>query len=69
MARLADCGNSGDSSEPHLHFQLMDHRSVLLAGGLPFRFDPIEVGGERTSGVPRHDEPFVGPARYSASRA
>ncbi len=56
---FAECGNSGNSSEPHLHFQLMDHRSTLFAGGLPFRFGAIDVGGELTSAVPRHDEPFV----------
>ncbi|MGH3400715.1 MAG: M23 family metallopeptidase [Streptosporangiaceae bacterium] len=35
---LAACGNSGNSSEPHLHFQLMDRAGVLLAAGLPFTF-------------------------------
>lgn len=35
---LAACGNSGNSSEPHLHFQLMDRPGVLLAAGLPFTF-------------------------------
>lgn len=29
-------GNSGNSTEPHLHFQLMDHSSPLEAEGLPF---------------------------------
>jgi murein DD-endopeptidase MepM/ murein hydrolase activator NlpD len=36
--QLAECGNSGNSAEPHLHFQLMDHPSVLQAAGLPLRF-------------------------------
>jgi murein DD-endopeptidase MepM/ murein hydrolase activator NlpD len=33
---LAQCGNSGNSSEPHLHLQVMDHRRPLVAAGLPF---------------------------------
>lgn len=29
-------GNTGNSSEPHLHFQLMDHNSPLGSEGLPY---------------------------------
>ncbi|MGH3390282.1 MAG: M23 family metallopeptidase [Actinomadura sp.] len=52
--QLAECGNSGNSSEPHLHFQLMDHRNVLVAAGLPFVFDRYESddGGTVHHGVP-----------------
>lgn len=35
---IAACGNSGSSTQPHLHFQLMDRRSPLIAAGLPFEF-------------------------------
>jgi hypothetical protein len=45
--QLARCGNSGNSSEPHLHFQLMDHPRPTFAAGLPFVF---------TGGVPRNGE-------------
>jgi hypothetical protein len=47
------CGNSGNSSEPHVHFQLMDHPRALIAAGLPFVF--AGVGG-REGAVPRNGE-------------
>ena len=41
--QLAEVGNSGNSSEPHLHIQLMDDRSLTAAAGLPFRWDGIGI--------------------------
>ncbi|GAA2590951.1 M23 family metallopeptidase [Actinomadura fulvescens] len=50
---LADCGNSGNTSEPHLHFQLMDRPSPIVANGVPFVFDRYEAAdGEEHRGVP-----------------
>ncbi|UED84918.1 M23 family metallopeptidase [Streptomyces profundus] len=51
---VARCGNSGNSSEPHLHFQLMDHPDPDIAGGLPFHW--------RGVGVPAARETFTAPA-------
>lgn len=45
---LAALGNSGNSTEPHLHLHVCDRMSVLACEGLPFAFDafveqPIDV--------------------------
>lgn len=57
---IAECGNSGNSSEPHLHFQLMDHRHPLVAAGLPFEFAAFTTGGgDPAPGVPRAGQPFT----------
>jgi hypothetical protein len=53
------CGNSGNSSEPHVHFQVMDLANPLFAAGLPMRFEHYEVDGEARSGVPGAGRPFV----------
>ncbi|MGH8869117.1 MAG: M23 family metallopeptidase [Actinomycetes bacterium] len=58
--RLAECGNSGNSSEPHLHLQLMDHPSAYVAAGLPFTFRRIEQDGTVGPGVPRNGRRFQG---------
>ena len=39
---LAEVGNSGNSTSPHLHFQLMDGRDPFKARGLPCRFRRYE---------------------------
>ncbi|MFF4020247.1 M23 family metallopeptidase [Streptomyces sp. NPDC001843] len=54
---LARCGNSGNSTEPHLHFQLMDGPDPDTARGIPFTWRGI--------GVPRNREIFEAPATAS----
>jgi hypothetical protein len=55
---LGEVGNSGNSSEPHLHFHLMDRPRPLAAAGLPFAL-PYESGGEALTGVPGGLRPCV----------
>ncbi|MFE2278898.1 M23 family metallopeptidase [Streptomyces sp. NPDC059454] len=50
---LARVGNSGNSTEPHLHFQLMDGPDPDAARGIPFTW--------RGMGVPRNGEVFDAP--------
>jgi Peptidase family M23 len=44
---VARAGNSGNTTEPHLHFQLMDHPKPMYAAGLPF---------ELPAGIPPNGE-------------
>jgi hypothetical protein len=48
---LGRCGNSGNSTEPHLHVQAMDHPDAGVAAALPVRFD---------GGLPRNGDVVVG---------
>ncbi|HEX5493093.1 MAG TPA: M23 family metallopeptidase [Mycobacteriales bacterium] len=60
--RLASCGNSGNSTEPHLHFQVMDHPRILFAAGLPFRFSRYRTDDGVRGGVPRGGQAFIAPS-------
>ena len=40
---IAKCGNSGNSSEPHIHFQLQSRKSFFFSAGLPIAFSGINA--------------------------
>lgn len=59
--KLAEVGHSGNSTSPHLHFQLMDNQELLKAKGVPccFRqYELLENGAwtKVTNGIPKRTD-------------
>ena len=48
---IGNCGHSGHSSEPHLHFHVQDSKDFYTAMGLPVRFSNVRRDGELEPGA------------------
>jgi murein DD-endopeptidase MepM/ murein hydrolase activator NlpD len=55
---LALLGNSGNSTEPHLHFQVMDGPSPLGSEGLPYLIDSFELLSGQNAGKKQNALPM-----------
>ncbi|WP_254531030.1 M23 family metallopeptidase [Natrinema gelatinilyticum] len=64
--RIARCGHSGNSTEPHLHFQLQDHASFFRSMGLPVHFSSICI--QNSDGKKRsHERAYISAGQRVAS--
>jgi hypothetical protein len=52
-------GNTGNSTEPHLHFHISDANSPLGSEGIPYAYDSFEIVGHCTTfgGICTHETP------------
>lgn len=54
---LAQCGNSGDSPHPHVHYHLQDHARLTRANGVPVIFQHYYKGNKPVEkGTPEFNE-------------
>ncbi|KRF19321.1 metalloendopeptidase [Nocardioides sp. Soil797] len=57
---IGSCGNSGNTTEPHVHAQLMDRARPSAARGLPMAFRDVVIDGEPVTGLPANASHLVG---------
>jgi hypothetical protein len=62
-AQIGRCGNSGNTSEPHLHYHLQDGPKPFAADGLPAQFVDLVVDDRRVDRAEIEKGERVRPAR------
>lgn len=56
---LGECGNSGNTSEPHVHLQVMDRPWIAVAAGLPMRFTGAVDDAGHPVEMPRSEQALI----------
>jgi murein DD-endopeptidase MepM/ murein hydrolase activator NlpD len=57
--KLGLLGNSGNTTGPHLHFQISDRPSTLDTTALPFVFESMVVGGRMVANLEEIEEDSI----------
>lgn len=67
--QIGRCGNSGNSSEPHVHAQLMDRAPLWTAQGIPMVFAQIRLDdqSEPVDGLPANERHMIAHVASPAS--
>lgn len=63
---IASCGNSGNTSEPHLHFHLQDGMSFYTSAGLPIEF--TNISAQPATNYSAFDPRLVSPASAAVKK-
>jgi Peptidase family M23 len=57
--KIGSCGNSGHSTEPHLHFQLQSSSNFWFTIGLPIKFNNVRLSDKKNQNEVFFEEIYI----------